>query len=94
MDFGDGREERMAAFDLEMRLRRNPEVMRRREEYFRKLAAKKAEGIALGRDAMIARLMAKTPGYIRELLETEEERFGASALADRYAATFYNESEQ
>jgi hypothetical protein len=92
MDYGDGREERMAAFDEEMRLRRDPEVMRRREEYRRKVAAKKAEGGYMGRDAMIARLIEHNPAYIRSLLETEDDRFGAGALAGRYARTFWAET--
>lgn len=91
--FGDGREERMAALSLEMRLRSNPEVTRRREEYWRKVSAKKAEGTAMGHGAMIDRLTAHNSAYIRELLETEDARFGAGALADRYAHTFYNERE-
>lgn len=89
--FGDGREERLAAFDEEMRLRRDPRVTRRREEYWRKVAAKKAEGVAMGKDAMIARLIERTPAYIRDLLETEDDRFGAGALAGRYAHTFWAE---
>jgi len=91
MDYGDGREERMAAFFLEMRLRSNPEVTRRREEYWRKVYAKKAEGIAMGNAAMIDRLIAHNPAYIRDLLGTEDDRFGPGALASRYAHTFYNE---
>lgn len=89
----DGREERMAALDLELRLRRNPAVTASREDYWRKVAAKKAEGVAMGREAMIARLIERTPTYIRELLETEDARFGDGSLANRYASTFYNEAQ-
>lgn len=39
-------------------------------------------------DAVIARLIENNPAYIRGLLETEDERFGAGALASRYAHTF------
>lgn len=88
MDFVDGREERMAAFDLEMMLRRNPEVTSRREYYYRRVEAARAEAATLGKDEVIDRLIAKTPSYIRALLETEDERFGAGALNDRYARTF------
>lgn len=92
MDFGDGREERMAAFDLEIRLRNNPEVTRRREDYNRRVAAAKAEAATIGKDAVIDRLIARTPAYIRALLETEDERFGAGALNDRYGRTFWSTS--
>lgn len=88
-DFGDGREERMAAFDLELKLRRDPKVTKRREEYWRAIKAAKEYAISLGKDAVIEILMEHNPAYIRHLLETEDERFGSGSIADRYAHTFY-----
>lgn len=80
----------MAAFDLEIRLRRNPEVTRRREDYYRQVEAARAEAATLSKEEVIDRLVAKTPAYIRALLETEDERFGAGALNDRYGMTFWS----
>ncbi|AKF13327.1 hypothetical protein PHIN3_62 [Sinorhizobium phage phiN3] len=91
IDFGDGREERLAAFDLEMRLRRDPNVTRRREAYNAKVQDAREEANRLGSAEVIERLMAHTPGYIRSLLETEDDRFGDGALFERYARTFWNE---
>lgn len=87
--FGDGREERLAAFDLEMRLRRNPEVTRRREAYNHAVEAARQEAAALGKQVVIDRLIAHNPAYIRDLLDTEDERFGAGSLNERYARTFF-----
>lgn len=94
IDFGDGREERMDAFDLEMRLRRNPEVTRRREEYYRRVEEARNEARSMGKSAVIDRLISNNPAYIRELLESEDDRFGAGALFDRYARTFYRNTQQ
>ncbi|AGR47695.1 hypothetical protein PHIM7_46 [Sinorhizobium phage phiM7] len=91
IDFGDGREERLAAFELEMRLRRDPNVTRRREAYYAKVQAAREEANRLGSAEVIERLMAHNRGYIRSLLETEDDRFGAGSLFDRYARTFWNE---
>lgn len=88
-DFGDGREARMAAFDLELKLRRDPKVTKRREEYWAAVRAAKDHALSLGNAAVIEILMEDNPAYIRSLLETEDERFGAGSIADRYAHTFY-----
>lgn len=87
--FGDGREERMAAFDLEMKLRSNPEVTKRREEYYLRVELCRQEAERIGKTAVIERLVSNNPSYIRHLLETEDDRFGVGALNDRYAQTFY-----
>lgn len=89
IDFGDGREERMAALDLELKLRRDPEVTRRREAYWEAVKAAKEHAIELGNEAVIEQLITHNPAYIRDLLETEDDRFGAGSLADRWAHTFY-----
>ena len=88
-DFGDGREERMAALDLELRLRRNPEVTRRREAYNNAVKAAQKHADAIGVQAAIEELIAHMPAYIRELLETEDDRFGEGSISERYARTFY-----
>jgi hypothetical protein len=88
--FGDGREERMDAILLEFRLRRDPRVTARRKEYERRVAEARDKARGMSQLEIIDALCAKTPGYIRELLETEDERFGAGSLAERYARTFYN----
>lgn len=85
----DGREERMAALMLELRLKRDPEVTRRRKEYHRRVAAARAEAVVIGKNVVIERLIESKPSYIRDLLETEDERFGDGSLYERYARTFY-----
>lgn len=89
--FGDGREERLAAFDLECRLRSNPEVTRRREDYHRKVGLARSAANKMARDDVIEALINRTPSYIRSLLETEDERHGSGALSDRYAHTFWKD---
>lgn len=86
--FGDGREERIAAFDIELRLRNNPEVQRRNAIYEASLKAALEHAKTLSQDEIVDTLLAHNPAYIRNLLETEDDRFGAGALARRYAATF------
>lgn len=86
--FGDGCEERMAAFFLENRLRRDPEVQRRNADYLTRVKAARVEAFAIGEEEIIRRLMAHNPAYIRHLLETENARHGAGALQERYARTF------
>lgn len=93
-EFGDGREERRAATLLEMRLRADPEVTRRREMYQEKVALAHEEAERIGKDAVIERLMANNPGYLRHLLESEDERFGDESLARRYANTFWKNVER
>jgi hypothetical protein len=43
------------------------------------------------KDAVIDALCKRTPAYIRSRLETEDDRFGPGALADRYAHTFWKD---
>ncbi len=90
-DWGDGREERLAALDLAMRLRRNPEVTRRRNAYNE--AVRKARDYATKKGVYwcIDDLIKGNPAYVRGLLETEEERFGAGSIADRWARTHYEQ---
>lgn len=88
-EFGDGREERMAALDLELKLRMNPEVTRRREAYWASVKRAKEYASSLDKVVLVALLIEHNPAYIRDLLETEDERFGPGSLADRYAHTFY-----
>lgn len=92
-DYGDGRDERLDAFALECRLRRDPEVTRRREDYFRRVQAAKDYGQGIGQQQMIHELCEANPAYIVSLLETEDQRHGSGALADRYAHTFYKRFE-
>lgn len=89
IDFGDGREERLAAFDLEQRLKKDPEVTRRREAYHAAVKRANDHARSLGNPACIEALIEHNPAYIRDLLETEDSRFGSGAIADRYARTFY-----
>lgn len=65
-----------------------PEVTRRREDYYRRVASARAEAKEMGIERVIDRLIEHNPAYIRSLLETEDERFGEGALFDRYARTF------
>ncbi len=89
IDFGDGREERMDALLLGMKLAGNPAVTRRRNEYNAAVKACKDHALAIGNEAAINELIEHNPAYIRDLLESEDERFGKGAVADRYARTFY-----
>lgn len=82
---------RLDAFALECRLRADPDVTRRREEYHRRVGLAKAATEEMTRDKVITALVARTPAYSRSLLETEDERFGQGALAERYARTFWKE---
>lgn len=88
-DFGDGREERMDAFDLECRLRRNPEIARRKADYERRVEDARKEARSMGKQAIIDKLIASNPAYILDLLETEGDRFGGGLLVERYARTFF-----
>jgi len=78
----------MDALILEMKLKCNPEVTRRREEYYRRVEMVRKEARSMGKSAVIDRLISNNPAYIRELLETEDDRFGDGALFERYARTF------
>ena len=84
-DFGDGREERMAALDLELRLKRNPAVKQRKAQYEAGVCAAYWHARNIGSAAIIAELIAHNPAYVRSLLESS----GDDVLADRYARTFY-----
>lgn len=83
------RDDRLALFDLEMRLSRNPELTKRREDYNRRVEDCRREARGMGKQAIIDKLIASNPAYIRSLLETEDERFGEGALVERYARTFF-----
>ncbi|WP_316176225.1 hypothetical protein [Bradyrhizobium sp. SZCCHNRI1073] len=87
--FGDGREERMDALLLELRLAANPAVTAGRNEYHRKVEAARIKARSMSQPEIINALCANNPAYIRSFLETEDERFGAGALVERYARTFY-----
>lgn len=56
-NFGDGREERLRAFNEELRLMRNPQIAKRCEDYWRRLALAKKEAEALGKNAVIDKLI-------------------------------------
>lgn len=92
--FGDGREERMDAFQLECRLRGNPNIAQRKADYERRVAECRSEARAMGKQAIIDKLIASNPAYIRDLLETEDERFGKGSLVERYARTFFARAAQ
>lgn len=81
----------MDALALELRLRRSPEVRRRKEEYEAAVRRARDHARTLTQTQIIERLIEHNPAYLRDLLETEDERFGAGALAGRYARTFYRE---
>lgn len=87
MYFGDGREERQAAMNIEIEGMK-PKWVARRKDYWARRKSARDEGAAKGKDAMIVALIAHNPAYIRSLLETEDDRFGAGSLADRYGGTF------
>jgi len=88
--FGDGREERMAAFDLEMKLRRDPEVSCRRALYNEAVRRAGCEADALGRDRVINALIDHNPAYIRDLLDGQDWQ----SVRDRFARTFYKQFKQ
>lgn len=89
--FGDGREERLAAGVLALRLASDPKVTARRENYNRRVSLARNAAKAMPKDAVIDALCKQTPAYIRDFLETEDDRFGLGALAERYARTFWRE---
>jgi hypothetical protein len=89
IDFGDGREERLDALMLEIELRADPAVKKRRDAYEAAVSGARAEAKAMGNAAAIEKLIEGNPAYIRSLLETEDERFGPGSLAERYARTFW-----
>ena len=93
MFYGDGREERMSATAIVIEGMK-PKWEARRKAYWDRRAAKAREGEAMGKAAMIDALINHNRAYIRELLETEDDRFGAGSLADRYGATFMNQLPQ
>jgi hypothetical protein len=87
--FGDGKEERLEAFLLETRLRANPEVAKRREDYHARVESSRRKARCMSKEDLISALVEHNPAYIRDLLETEDERFGIGSLADRYARIFW-----
>ncbi len=82
--FGDGREERMDALMLELRLRNNPGVTERRLQYNARVETAWQHAKHIGRAACIEELIAHCPAYIRGLLEASED----ADLFERYARTF------
>lgn len=76
---------------LENALRRDPERRKRNELYHSSVANARAAAATMTAQELIDQLVAKRPGYILELLETEDERFGVGALIERYARTFYKD---
>ena len=89
--FGDGRDERMSALDMEMRLKRNPAVTARREAYNASVRAARAHAGAMTEAEIIDALIRNNPAYIRGLLETKNERHGPGALEDLFARTFFGD---
>ena len=89
--FGDGREERLEAGLWALRMESNPEVKKRRDDYNRRVGLAREAALAMPKDAVIDALCNRTPAYIRDLLETEDDRFGIGSLADRYARTFWKD---
>ena len=89
--FGDGREERLEAYILAERLRSDPNVKRRRDDYNRRVGLAREAALAMPKGDVIDALCKRTPAYIRDLLETEDDRFGMGALAERYARTFWKD---
>lgn len=87
MYYGDGREERLAAMPIVIEGTK-PKWVARRKDYWARRKAARDEGAAMGKEAMIDALITHNPAYIRSMLETEDERFGDGALADRYGGTF------
>lgn len=93
--FGDGRDERLDAAILAIRLAADPRVTARRMAYQAAVGRAREEAKSMSKDAVIAALIADMPAYIRELLETEDDRYGEGSLAERYARTFWkNHCEQ
>jgi hypothetical protein len=86
-EFGDGREERMAATELALRLMRNPKVAARRKEYNRKLESSRQDARNMLSCQIIDRLIEHNPSYRRHLLEKNDHE----QLVERYARTFYKE---
>lgn len=76
---------------LQNALRGDPERRKRNELYYSSVANARAAAATMTAQELIDRLIADMPSYIRELLETEDERFGKGALAERYARTFYKD---
>ena len=89
MTFGDGQEERLDAALLVMKLAADPSVRARREAYEAKVQAAREQARQMTQAQIIDALMARTPGYIRAMLEAEDA-LGDGALVERYARTFWN----
>lgn len=68
----------------------NPRITARREEYNRKVEAARVKARSMTKTEIIYALCEHTPSYIRDLLETEDARFGDGSLVERYARTFYD----
>lgn len=85
VDFGDGREERMDAALLALRLRRDPRVTARREAYNAAVTVAYDEARGMGKAACIDALIAHMPAYIRHRLEADDD----AEVFERYARTFW-----
>jgi hypothetical protein len=90
-EFGDGRDERMDALNLEMRLRGNPKVTARRKAYDASVGGARKKAASMTKAEIIDALCNSNSGYIRSMLETEDDRFGSGSLIERYARTFWVE---
>lgn len=86
-EFGDGREERMAATDLALRLMRNTEAQARREEYYRRVESARQDARNMLSCQIVNCLIEHNSAYRRDLLEKNDHE----QLVERYARTFYKE---
>lgn len=84
IDFGDGREERMFAFALEMKLRANPQVMARRTAYYARVRAARAFARTKSKAFLITILKWHCPAYLEHILMADSEE----GIQDRFAYTF------
>lgn len=77
--------------ELENRLRVDAGWRYRNENYRAAVEKARSHAVEMGNEKVIDLLIADMPSYIRELLETEDERFGSGSLASRYAHTFWKD---
>lgn len=89
--YGDGREERLDAEMFALRLARSPKARLRKEQYDLAVSAARYYAKSIGNDACISELIKHNPAYIKSLLDSEDDRFGAGSIAVRYAQTFWPE---
>lgn len=84
-------EEQRDAAILAMRLASDPRVTKRRNDYEAQVARARVHARGMPYSEVVDALIANNPAYIRGLLETEDQRFGAGSLVERYARTFYSD---